>query len=504
MRVNCRWLVGAFCLILTTAAPAEVVLFQSYPGGRTGVVIGTAHMRLGVIPEMGGRAVELRREPGGSNVLHTAPWFFHLDEGDAWLGGEYGGLNDVPTEGWPGPFWGTDYTWTHTNSPEGTLLKLQAESEAIGIEREMLLPADAAMLIVRVRQRNLAGESRSMQNRIHGEFRVGRQADVQDKLFWKEGGALRTRAFVPGSEHPRFAYDHPSEPWSALVDTVEREALVHRFLHPPGPWRVMYWSGHPTPPPTTAPESRGDTAFYNNDRIGPRILVAPGEAIEAEEAFWLLRGLPSVKGCGERLAVTLEADRAVVGNDDRMVFTVYAASPVALTGVTVNLTVLSPNGKPLMTAAKALPALNPGDAVSAAFPLTPEHPADGMYTARAVFAQAAAPPIEAACLFEVDAARVQDARDRARACRAALERLRAAWQPVEQGDGARLAMLEDRCAALWAALEAGDYDAVEGLDEVFSNTRRNVERHRVPLAGSPRAVSAALSNRLERYREARP
>jgi hypothetical protein len=488
--------------VITSARGADIREVD-YAGKRTGLVIDSPLLRVGIVPSMGGRIVEFVPKAVEKNYLHRAPWFYHLGPKDAWDGAEYGGICDAPTSGWPGPFWGMDYRIERLQEAGMTGLRATAEAEGIGIQREMLVPEGSTRLIVRVKQSNLSDDPKKMTLRVHGEFRVGAQADDQDFIFWRDGDTLKTRQYIPGSESPRLYFDNPTENWMAMVDTVEREALIHRYLSPTAPYRVFFWSGHPSPPPGS-PESTGDTGFYNNERfIESKDAIAPRGTMEAVEEFWALRGLSRVDFCVDEGAGALDFPRARYGHNDTVALTCAFGAPMAGTPVQVAVTVQDANGQPVGTLQGRIPAFSAGEIAQAQITFATKTLPDGAYTVTVVYSRDGKVLGQAVRTFAITAELVNRAQSAVSDLDKRVNVLKKAWGTRNQSDRLRIQVLQVRIGEVRQALERGEYEAVltEAAEINSAITRVIEDRQRERTEDIEQPVD--LKSLLKRYGGAR-
>ena len=488
------------CLALAAAASGAELREAPFPGKRTGYVLDSQLLRVGVIPAIGGRVVELTPKATGHNYLRTAPHYFGLGPDDPWPGAEYGGICDVATDGWPGPFWGLRYRRVDLPESRGALLlRLAAEAEGIGIIRDLLIPDNSTLLSIKVVQRNLTDKPMKMVVRIHNELRVGTAADASDVIFWPDGEELRSRRYIPGSESPRFCFDTVTGEWSAIADTAEREVLVHRFVRPGPPHRVFFWSGHNDPPPGVA-ENSGDHGFYNNERFCPRQEVAPGGSIEAVEEFWAIQGLGRVDFCCSEGAGSLELERARFGRDDPIAVTCAFGGPRAGKPLQAVVAIADAQGKAVAERTAQLPAFAAGKASRAEVSLAAKGLADGRYSIVATFRRGEAVLGTARGSFEVAAKLVADARQAVQALQQRVAKLRDTWKQ-DSVDRVRVSVLQARVDALKPALERGDFEnaIAQAVGVAAAIDRATADRARALAPRKPPADDASAI--LQRYRE---
>jgi len=201
-------------------------------------------VRVSVTPEIGGRVLVFRLNDGDRRTLHIARHNIRRKPGERWRGAEYGGLCDVATLDWPGPFWGVGYKIAETQAGGVAALRLSAQASEIGIEREVMLLPNSTICRIGVKQTNLARVPKSMVIRIHGEFALGECADNHDVILFNGPKGLVEIRYRLGWENPRFSFEHPVEGWMAYVDAREKLALVRRFLPVSKDIKVLVWHGH--------------------------------------------------------------------------------------------------------------------------------------------------------------------------------------------------------------------------------------------------------------------
>jgi hypothetical protein len=491
-----RIIVGFVLGLCAGCALCADIVETVYPGNRAGVVLDAELLKVGIAPAIGGRIVEFVPKAVQKNYLHLSPWNFPLGPADAWDGGEYGGMCDTATGGWPGPFWGIAYAIERLNEPGVIGVRATAAAEGIGIQREMVIPNGTSRLIVRMRQTNLASVPQKMVLRLHGEFRVGTQADAHDTIFWKDGETLRTRQYIPGSENPRLNFDTVTDDWMAMVDTVEKEVLIHRLVSPSAPHQVFFWSGHPVPPPGKV-ESTGDTGFYNNERfVSSATEIAPNGAMEAVEEFWALRGLTRVDFCTAHEAGALEMPRLRYGARMAVPFTALLAAPAAGAPAQVTLTVRDAAGTTVGTLHDTVPAVRAGQSSAVPLAFATANLPDGRYTATAVFARDGQAFGTAQRSFEIVSALVHKAATALAAVETRIRSLNTQWRVSARADRWRLQVLQVRLDAVRRAFDTGEYEAAiaEALrtDAALSRMIADRQRERAPEAQPPVHVQALL------------
>jgi len=325
-------------------------------------------VRVSVTPEIGGRVLVFRLNDGDRRTLHIARHNIRRKPGERWRGAEYGGLCDVATLDWPGPFWGVGYKIAETQAGGVAALRLSAQASEIGIEREVMLLPNSTICRIGVKQTNLARVPKSMVIRIHGEFALGECADNHDVILFNGPKGLVEIRYRLGWENPRFSFEHPVEGWMAYVDAREKLALVRRFLPVSKDIKVLVWHGH-NEGGAVRDEKGG---FYAIDRFMEPQAVEPGKTITAAEEYAIIDGLPFVDFVAEHVAGAVVLDRGTYGPGQKARATVVIGGGKAGGPYKVAVAAISPDGAKAELGAKTVPAHAPGKASSVTFEWAPK------------------------------------------------------------------------------------------------------------------------------------
>lgn len=322
-----RLLRGILFGLVVSEAWSAVVLRSEKLLGRDGLIMENEFIRVGIIPEIGGRVVEITNKLTSHNLVRVAEWYIPLQPDSPQLpDGEYGGISDVGTDGWPGPFWKCSYTVERRVDEHRATLVLGAESEGVRIERRMTLPASSSKLIFKITETNISPGPKRMCIRLQAEHKVGSEADLNDIIQYIEKGKLTTHRYRLGADEDRFFWLKVGGGWLSATDEVERETLLKRFLSPAGEQRVLYWSGRAEAPPGSK-EHPTANRFYALSRVTPWQTVKPGRNIEAEEELWLIRGLKRVDAVVKELTVGVWTDKGSYEAGSIVKLTVGVGSP---------------------------------------------------------------------------------------------------------------------------------------------------------------------------------
>lgn len=305
-------------LLATTAATVTLLTAPAFAGDgpplpsldslRPMRRISNGIVSLGLTPAIGGRILEFTLLETGHNALQPRYDNLHLQPDDNWAGGEYGGMSDLATPGWPGPFWGQTYTVTALENGEaGPGILVSAEAEGFGVSRRMTLPAGRAMAEINVTQTNLSEVPRSSVIRLHTEMAVGSRARTGDLVFYPGGGKVNSFRYTIGAEYERFRWLEIDEGWVAIADPVDRELLIRTFEDDtPLPYKLFFWVGAAESAETLG--YRG--AFYALDWFGAEHPLAPGASHSAKETLQLVHGMDRVDFFRQGIAGSLGLQRA--------------------------------------------------------------------------------------------------------------------------------------------------------------------------------------------------
>lgn len=312
---------GLFSLLFVVTASAfaaEDNVGPSLDSLRPMQRIGNGVVSLGFTPEIGGRVLEFTLLKTGHNVLQPRYDNLHLQPDDNWAGGDYGGMSDLATPGWPGPFWGETYKVDSSASDaESPSVVVSAETEGFGISRRMTLPAKAALAEIEVTQTNLSPVPRRSVIRLHTELAVGERARTGDRIFYPGGGEVHSFRYTIGAEYERFRWLEIDEPWVAISDPVDQEVLLRTFEDGTAlPYRLFFWVGA-----AESAESLGyKGAFYALDWFGAEHSLAPGASHSAKETLQLIHGMGRVDFFHQGIAgsLSLQRGRAAAGSSIRI------------------------------------------------------------------------------------------------------------------------------------------------------------------------------------------
>lgn len=353
---KCRiGLIGGALLMLANMSfavePVQVKEGTLY--GRPVIEVDNGLLRMTVTPEIGGRGLSIVEHRTGYEFVRVAPWYMHLNEGDPWIGAEYGGMSDVDGGTWPGNFWSKTYTARVERPEEGVVvLRLSAEAAGTVLERTITIRRGSTRVGICVTQRNTADYTRPMAIWIHGEHRLGQRADDNDYAYWIDpDGCRQWMHYVPGVE--RLNWQHvwrfrrvQAVGWFAAVDRRDAVAMAAVYPDTDKPVTVAWWNGF-VEGDANIPERDQDGGFFNMDRVTENQPVEPGGAISAVQDLILLRGMDrSVRAAQGDVVVAADADRAsaVYGSREPIGLVLQAGAAVATTGCSATVAAIRKDG----------------------------------------------------------------------------------------------------------------------------------------------------------------
>lgn len=293
--------------------------------GRESIFVSNGLIAFRLLPELGGRMIELLTLPDGVN--HMA-----VDDELVRQGGATGGWADFGGMGenagaWPGPFWNQPFRVTEIEETAELArvgLEMAAPAEwnvAYGdlrggvnrLVKEFVLRKGESRVDVRLRNYNVGDVTRATGLRTHPKFRVGGDADPGDAWFLVENGAVAERRFPFGGAGAQLRFAAEAG-WSAMVDTARRIALVNAF--DADAVETVYLNA--------------TTNSYNVELWSRVRDIAAGEALELNHSLALVRGLSGVLGYTDGVAANIAmAQDAIAAASRPLEFTLQAGSALA-------------------------------------------------------------------------------------------------------------------------------------------------------------------------------
>lgn len=346
-------------LIASMLAPfaiAKTKISADNVHGRDVKVFENSLVTVAIAPEIGGRILSFKMKGTPGDTIYVARHNINFDPDDMWSGVDYGGITDVGSTGWPGPFWGANYNIEPLKDDNGVML--QTTQQGINVQRKVTLPEDSTIMKLDVTQTNTLETPKTMSIRTHAELAVGTCADNNDYIYLKGKQGLEQYHYRLGWEDPRYSYENPVGGWMAHVDSKEQIALIRLFQPVDDDIKVLFWRGHNEGGPVR--DKKG--GFYALDRFMKNQSVQPGNTITASEEFYIVTGLKRVDFVNQYMAGAVELDKMTYGPGQEVTATVSIGGakkegPYKVT-ISTDLAIID---------SKNLPAHQPGRAMSVDF-----------------------------------------------------------------------------------------------------------------------------------------
>ncbi len=315
--------------------------------GLAACVLENAALRVTVLPELGGKVLELVDKGADRDLLwhnprtppRRAPYGAYFD--DWWCGGwdEIFPSGDVATVGgetlpYMGELWCVPWTWTDREGPGWAAVETVAYGTiaAARLERRLELRDDEPVLRASYRLTNLGGRPLSYLWGIHPAFAVS----AAHRLHVPVSTMLVGVSSGPSMGAPGTTYSWPRQPdpeaadgyrdvrralgadalafgghwatdlregWLALTDTTTRRGVAIAFPREVFPhawlWQVYGgWRGHHHL--AMEPWTGYPMQLQAAEAAGRARTLEPGASLEAEVAFVLFEGVDDVTFAGRR------------------------------------------------------------------------------------------------------------------------------------------------------------------------------------------------------------
>ena len=451
-----------------TSLPPEVG--TGTVGDRPLYTLKNEHVQLTFTTEIGGRILEFRKPDRGHNAVQPRFDNLHLDPEDDWPGADYGGMSDLATPGWPGPFWDKDFGLDHLSDREALV---RAEAEGFAIERRMSLPAGSTSAVLQLKQTNVSEEPRSSVIRLHAELAVGERARTGDRIFFPGAEGVESFTYTIGAEYERFRWLELHEGWLAVADAVDEAVLLRTFSDGSSlPYRVFFWVGA-----AESAETLGyHGAFYAIDWFGSERALQPGESHQATESFHLIHGMHEVDFFSDGFVGSLTLQRTRGAADMPLEIAAAVGTHHAFDGGTVHLEMDRGEETSQPIGSLSLAAEAPGVAASESLDWTVPSLPDGPIQIRARFLDQSGELLaETSETFTVTSALVESATER-------MSRLEEAWAGLLARTSRKAnaldvrtesAIQKQRMEKIRNAIKAGEYESAirianRGLESIVA------------------------------------
>lgn len=364
-----RCLTSLFLLLALTAQAQETKIQKGKLYERPVRILDNGLVQASVTPEIGARVLDFRlKNQENARALMVHRHYIHRQPGEQWQGGEYGGLADMATHGWPGDIWGLEFDAEKVDFSGKPAVQLTKEYNQVLHQRRVAILPDSTVLQYHSTQKNVGPEAQKLTIRIHGELAVGESADDYDRIYLVDEKGHKEIVYRLGWENPRLSWEHPG-PWMACVDTREKLAVV-RWFHPVTNDKVLVWHGQNIGGKVR--DMKG--GFYGIDRFMEEKSVAPGQEIEAQEDLAIIQGLPRVDFALAEgyLAGGLLLDQEAYGPEEEATLTLVIGGGLKGNAYKARLHILQSNGETSKLANLDIPAYGIGQTASASTSFVPK------------------------------------------------------------------------------------------------------------------------------------
>ncbi|MCL5408887.1 MAG: hypothetical protein M1135_02550 [Candidatus Omnitrophica bacterium] len=345
--------------------------------GWNGIEVNNGLIKVIVLKDIGGRIVKYIDDKTGDNYLRMVPWNLKIPPDKLIDTGNYGGISDIGTTGWPGYFWDKKYSFTINKSPDKVILTGKCKSDGIEIIRNMEIKSNSTKLKFFITQKNISPHPISMIIRLHGEFKVGKRADRNDVYEWIYKGKLNKRRYRP-SDLIRFSIDKVDDGWSGVIDEKGNKVLIRTYPPYNKTHNIFWWAGFYEGDPNL-PVRNNKGGFYNFERYPNPVTVQPGQSISQKDGMFILNNMDSLAFVKDNLAGGLKISKNLVGNEGlNAIFSIGSPDETENTIMKISVSVFDGN-KLLLEQTKQVKNLKTGEGENIIFNIPTKDFADGKY-----------------------------------------------------------------------------------------------------------------------------
>lgn len=196
-------------------------------------VLGNESVEFQCTPAIGGRLLSFVNRKTGRNQIFLDYPRVPRTGGEAWeKWAEYGGINDVFPEGWPGMIWNNDWeARLHKKTGGEVSVTMVAKTgNGLGIQREISLRPQSSLVSVKYEIENLSGQVKEVDWSNHPDLSPGGSAGAED-LFIVPATVDGRRSIVEKTFQPRYQKSSfvPEENWMLAYDSKSREYFGQIF-----------------------------------------------------------------------------------------------------------------------------------------------------------------------------------------------------------------------------------------------------------------------------------
>ncbi len=252
-------------------------------------------VRVGILPALGGRIIELKRKGNDTNYFHevkdvickTLTQGRPIDETvgpDAQSHITYGGYEDTVTkEGlpwWPGHFYEFGYTVEgYSTDGEKQSLSLSAQQGSIRIDRVMTVTKNLPGVEVDIKYTNVSQEPIKFVLRSKPQFTLGTSGPEDFIIAPAGAGKVVKSRYKPADTSKYYLVNSDADSWLAAADSVSGQAVFVLF-EPDKVSSNMDWLD--------------STGFFQLETWGNETMTNPGESTSMKVWFVPLSGLKDI------------------------------------------------------------------------------------------------------------------------------------------------------------------------------------------------------------------
>ncbi|MDD2710671.1 MAG: hypothetical protein PHV34_22050 [Verrucomicrobiae bacterium] len=225
------------------------------------VELGNSLVRMGVVPDEGGRVAHITSLKSGRN--HLSPVMAGIED----VAGELG-----RSESYPGAFATLAYQCRSSKTGQGMAVTVSASKGWLKLERTMRMDGGIPRIGFHVVYENTGRSPLPFKARIHPKFNVGGGRADEDKVYIPGKDGVFSVGDRKRSEDD--IYD-PSGGWMLAFNPRTRESVA--AIHRPSQMDQLYPWGVKT-----------GKYSYNLEYFGKEKTVAPGERCEMDFEYWVI------------------------------------------------------------------------------------------------------------------------------------------------------------------------------------------------------------------------
>jgi len=325
VKVECREVTGAMpvnvlCRIWEEEAKtANIVckLKEEMFHGQKSIVLENEYVRARILPEIGGRVVELITLSDGINHLSCNPEAIERGVGGTWA--DYGGLELNPGAH-PGPFWGYAFEWeivtNSANEAKVVLKKSKTFKWSEGnrgngesaLEQTYGIKQGKAALEVKYRLFNGREGGDILRMGTHPAMAAGGTAGGADAFYYPlKGGWVKELPYLAGRGVPFWKNEGG---WIAVIDRERMKGLAQIFNEKDVAELYAYMGAN----------------AYNFELRTVEHQTPKGECMTWEYELGCLQGIRGLCGFDNGIGINIDLPGEIYGNNEETTLGIQAAS----------------------------------------------------------------------------------------------------------------------------------------------------------------------------------